>query len=116
MLTNPLMTQQLKRCQTITAALVLAGFGSAVAIYLTAVRAPDDPFAEFEKSKKFTSELARMGGKSAVVAHDLNKWFSGLWQGESLAYSVIVITIVVAAIYYFISTSMVYEQHDSSKE
>ncbi|HXE95892.1 MAG TPA: hypothetical protein VN642_05780 [Dongiaceae bacterium] len=99
-------TDPLKRCRIVTAAILLAGFGSAAAIYLTAGEAPVDPFAEFENSKKFAYELERMGGKAALAAHGLNKWFAGLWQGETLAYTVAVITIIIAAGYYFIATSL----------
>jgi hypothetical protein len=75
-------------------------FGSAAAIYLTAGEKPNDPFAEFEKSKRFAYELERMGGKAALIANDFNRCFAGLWQGESLAYTVTVITVVIAAGYY----------------
>jgi hypothetical protein len=102
-------TNALKRCKFITAAILLSGLGSALAIYLTAAEAPVDPFAEFEKSKKFAYELERMGGKAALAANDLNKWFAGLWQGETLAYTVAVITLVVAAGYYFIATGLAAE-------
>lgn len=97
------------RCYTVTAAILLVGFGSAAAIYLTAGEAPADPFAEFEKSKKFAYELERMGGKAALVANDVNRWFAGLWQGENLAFTVAVITMVIAGGYYFIATSLVAE-------
>jgi hypothetical protein len=96
----------MKRCRIVTAAILLAGFGSALAIHLTAGEAPVDPLAEFENSKKFAYELERMGGKAALAAHGLNKWFAGLWQGEALAYTVAVITLVIAAGYYFIATSL----------
>ena len=90
-------------------AIILVGFGSAVAIYLAAAEVPVDPFAEFEKSKKFAYELERMGGKAALVANDFNKWFAGLWHGESLSYTIAAITILIAAGYYFISTGLVAE-------
>jgi hypothetical protein len=106
----------LTRCRIVTAAILLVGFGSAVTIYLTAGEAPDDPFAEFEKSKKFAYELERMGGKAAIVANDFNKWFVGLWQGETLAYTVAVITIILAAGYYFIATSLDAEARRINKE
>ncbi len=105
-----------KRCYTTTAAILLTGFCSALIIYLTAGEAPNNPFAEFEKSKKFAYELERMGGKAALVANDLNKWFAGLWQGESLAYSVAVITILIAAGYYFVATSLETEAGRVRKE
>jgi predicted NBD/HSP70 family sugar kinase len=107
----PDATNQPSRCRKITAVILLVGLGSAATIYMTAASAPDDPFAEFEKSKKFTYELERMVGKAAIVANDLNRWFAGLWQGESLAYTVAVITVIVAAGYYFIATSLESEKN-----
>ncbi len=82
------------------------GFAGAIAVFLTAAEKSADPFAEFEKSKKFAYELERMGGKAALAAHDFNTWFTGLWQGESLAYTVAVLTILISAGYYFIATGL----------
>lgn len=110
------ITDPLKRCYIVTSAILLVGFGGAVAIYLTAAEAPVDPFAEFEKSKKFAYELERMGGKAAILANDFNKWFAGLWQGESLSYTVAVITIIIAAGYYFIATGLEAESRRIHKE
>ena len=104
------------RCRIVTTAILLAGFGGASIIYLTAREAPADPFTEFEKSKKFAYELERMGGKAALVANDFNKWFAGLWQGESLAYTIAVITIVIAAGYYFVATGLAAEAVRLPKE
>jgi hypothetical protein len=95
-----------RRCYLVTAAILLAGFGCSAIIYITAREAEYNPFAEFEKSKKFAYELERMGGKAALVANDFNKWFAGLWHGEALAYTVAVITMVIAAGYYFIATGL----------
>jgi len=105
----------LKRCHVITASILLAGSGSAAAIYLTAGEDPPNPFAEFEKSKKFVNQLERMGGKAALVANDFNTWFAGLWRGESLAYTVAVITVVIAAVYYFVSTGLAAEARSKNK-
>jgi len=110
------VTTPLTRCYAVTAAILLVGFGSAAAIYLTAGEAPVDPFAEFEKSKKFAYELERMGGKAALAANDFNTWFAGLWQGENLALTVAVITMVIAGGYYFIATSLEAEARRIDRE
>jgi hypothetical protein len=109
MKTNYGIKESLTLCHIVTAAILLVGFGSAAVIYLTAGEVPVDRFAEFEKSKKFAYELERMGGKAALAANDFNRWFAGLWQGESLAYTVLVITIITAAVYYFIATGLAAE-------
>lgn len=109
-------TDPSNRIYIITATILLTGFGSALVIYLTAGEAAPNPFAEFEKSKKFAHEVERMGGKAALVANDLNKWFTGLWEGESLAYTVAVITLLIAVSYYFIATGLDAEARGRSKE
>jgi hypothetical protein len=103
---------RLRRCRTAAAAILLAGWGGALAIYLTAGEAAVDPMAEFEQSKKFSYELERMGGKAALAANDLNKWFAGLWQGQTLAFTVGVITVIIAAAYCFIASGLAAEAHD----
>ena len=109
MKTNLRMKDPRRRCHIATVAILLVGFGCAAAIYLAAAEVSVDPFAEFEKSKKFAYELERMGGKAALAANYFNNWFAGLWQGETLAYTVAVITIVIAAGYYFIATGLAAE-------
>jgi hypothetical protein len=101
---NPV--NQMKRCYLVTAGILLAGLGAAMAIYLTAGEIPDNPFAEYENSKRFSHEVQRMGGKMALVANDLTAWFAGLWQGRQLAWTVACLTIVIAAGYYLIASDV----------
>jgi len=98
--------RHMKRCRITTAAILLAGLASAICIYFTAEELPENPLLEFENSKRFTHEVEIMGGKSALLANDLSKWFSGLWHGQQLAYTVAIITIIVAAGYYFIASGI----------
>jgi len=94
----------LTRCYLVTAGILLIGFGTAVAIYLTAGDIPDNPFAEYEQSKRFSHEVQRMGGKMALVANDASAWFAALWQGRQLACTVACITLVIALVYYVVAS------------
>ena len=96
----------MKRCNLVTAGILLSGLGTAVAIYLTAADAPDNPFAEYEQSKKFSYEVQRMGGKMALVANDMTSWFAELWHGRQLSYTVACITLVIAVGYYVIASGI----------
>ena len=86
------------RLKRIGVAILLAGWIGAAAIYATA---PDDdgdalgyefvdgvayPILAYE-SKKYRHDLERFGGKAAIMADDLNRWFAGLWVGKHLAYT-----------------------------
>jgi len=39
-----------------------------------------------QDSKVYRHDLERFGGKAAVFADDLNRWFVSLWSGKRLAY------------------------------
>jgi len=92
----------------IAAALVLAiGLGAALMVYLSATHGnaaatdyvivdgtayavqPDD-------SKRYLRDVEVYGGKAAVVAADVNRWFSGLWHGTQLAVTLAVLSVAVA--------------------
>ena len=96
----------LTRCYLGTAGILLSGFSACVAIYMTAVEPADNPFAEYEQSKRFAHEVQRMGGKMALVAHDASAWFAGLLQGRQLAGTVACLTLVIAVVYYVISSGI----------
>jgi hypothetical protein len=99
-------TNLLSRRHLITACILLVGFGGASAIYLNADTIPDNPLAEFEHSKKFTHSLEVNGGRFALAAHDLNDWFSGLWDGQSLAFTVSCITVIIALVVFFVESGL----------
>ena len=80
------------------AAILLAGWVGAAAIYATAPDERSDalgyefvdgvayPILAYE-SKSYRHDLERFGGKAAIMADDFNRWFSGLWIGKHLAYT-----------------------------
>ncbi len=95
------------RLYLIAAVILLAGFGGAAWIYLTAGNNSDGvlgyeaaggyvyPVAP-EDSKMYMHNLELYGGKVNVLANELMRWFDGLWQGKSLAYTVAVISIIIS--------------------
>jgi len=49
-------------------------------------------------SKAYNDQLARMGGRSAVFADQFNRWFSGLWRGQNLGLTIIVLGTILALV------------------
>jgi hypothetical protein len=49
-----------------------------------------------EDSRKYLHDMEMYGGKANVLTAELTRWFSGLWQGKSLAYTVAVISALLA--------------------
>ena len=80
------------------AAILLAGWVGAAAIYTGSSDENSDalgyefvdgvayPILAYE-SKSYRHDLERFGGKAAIMADDFNRWFSGLWIGKRLAYT-----------------------------
>ena len=91
----------------ISAVVLLAGLGSAVLIYVTAENGSDNavgyemagghvyPVAP-EDSKTYMHDLELYGGKANVLANDFLHWFSGLWHGTSLSFTIGCITILIS--------------------
>ncbi len=91
----------------IGAIILLVGLGGAALIYRTAA---DDsrrvtgyeivdgnayPMAP-EDSKMYIHDLEVFGGKSAVLADEFRRWFAGLWQGRSLAFTIACSTVLIS--------------------
>lgn len=93
-----------RRIKRITVLLLVFGFGSAIAIFLTArpvVVDPliGDPFA----SKRYVRELRVIGGKANVVAAEFMEWFADRWRGRNLAGTVAVLTVAVTLSFRFVA-------------
>lgn len=105
------------RLYLISTIILLVGLGSAILIYLSArndtegalgyevidgiaypVR-PDD-------SKMYVHDLELYGGKTILLADEFRRWFVGLWQGRSLAFTVAGITIVASSGVFFLANRL----------
>jgi len=96
-----------RKIKRITILILLIGLGGALAIYLTATPAGADPFGyDPMADKKYVRELRLYGGSANVLSAEFMEWFAGLWRGESLAFTIAVITIGVAWIFWFLATRL----------
>ena len=95
-------------CLHLLSALILVvGLSSALLIYRTAENHPRGALGYEEaggsvypvmpgESKKYLRDMELYGGKANVIADEMRRWFVGLWQGRSLAYTVACIAIVIS--------------------
>ncbi len=60
---------------------------------------PDD-------SKQYLRGLALYGGTANVLADEFRRLFAGLWQGESLAFTVFCITILVSSGVFYVANRL----------
>jgi hypothetical protein len=95
---------RLERIRSIIIAFLVTGLGSAVLIYRLADSAASTAIdLESEDSKKYLRELEYIGGKSNVIASEIRHWFTGLWHGKSLAFTVAWITVILAGAFWFLA-------------
>jgi len=91
------LTTPQTRLRLVAAALLVLGLGSALAIYLTAESAPGNPLGyEPEDTKRYVRDMEIYGGKVNLLASELRLWFTGLWHGRRLAFTVACVTFLVA--------------------
>jgi len=90
------------RLQFIGAIILLAGFAAALLIYVTA-RNDEDASLGLEDSKTYIYDLEKYGGKANVLIEELVRWFSGLWHGKSLAYTIACCSILISVGCFFVA-------------
>jgi hypothetical protein len=90
------LNERSTRLRLVSLAILVAGLlCSAVIFWHTS---PENPAGyDPEDSKQYLRQMELYGGKANVLAYDFREWFIGLWHGRSLALTVAVITVLVAA-------------------
>ena len=92
------------RLYIITAIILLVGLGSAILIYMKAGDASENILIyEFEHSNMYRHNLELYAGKWNVLADEFSRWFSALWHGRSLAFTVACITIFISLIIFYVA-------------
>ena len=90
-----------------SSAVLLAGIVSAVLIYVAAMNdsTGDSGYeviggfvypAGGGYTKKYVHDLQLYGGNAAMLGDQFTRWFSGLWHGTSLSYTVAVIAFLLS--------------------
>lgn len=96
------------RLKLFASGVLLAGLGSAVAIYLAAGDVAENALGEYapENSKMFLHDLELYGGKANLLANELMTWFDGLWHGKTLAYTVACIAVVISCGLFYVARQL----------
>jgi len=97
-------TSKAVRLRRLAAAVLAVGFAASIAIYLTARPEAENPLGyDPMQTKTYLHDLELYGGKANVLAAEFREWFTGLWQGRNLAFTLVVITVLVALTIRFIA-------------
>ena len=77
--------------------ILLVGLTSAVTVFFTAGTPPPTPWATPRTIPRSTAAPWRWyGGQANLVASDITDWITGLWHGRTLAYTLAVLTLLLA--------------------
>jgi hypothetical protein len=88
-------------------AILAIGLGSSILIYLTAKTMPLNPLGyDPLNTKKYLRQLEVCGGEMNVLAKEFMHWFDGLRHGKSLAFTVGIISVVLAFLIWFIGVHL----------
>jgi hypothetical protein len=81
------------------AAVLLGGLVTAALVYVFAIDDGDvDAAAEIEDTRMYQHNLEVIGGKFAVYLDEFDRWFASLWHGRTLAYTIAVLAVAIAAV------------------
>ncbi|MCE1204888.1 MAG: hypothetical protein LWW79_09825 [Holophagaceae bacterium] len=99
------LSARLARIRRLTALLLAAGLGAALAIYLAAApQAPNPLGYEPMNTKKYLRDLELYGGKVNVLATEFMGWWNDRWQGRNLATTVACLTVLAAGGFWRLAT------------
>jgi hypothetical protein len=103
-------------------AIVIIGIGSAVFLYATASPPPQPPLGYAFASKRYVRDLELYGGKINILAVEFRQWFASLWRGQHLAYTIAVLTVLLASLLWRLGShtashcNIPAEKHDASSD
>jgi hypothetical protein len=108
------------RLRAAALAILILGLLAALLLYLFARPGADGAVsyqivngqAFVQDNSREMQQLARLGGQSAVMAFQLSQWFDSLWHGQRFAYTLAVLSLVVAYACWHIASLMAEDAMD----
>jgi hypothetical protein len=110
--TGPTDPQRLTRAQVgfyaVGYVVLAAGSGGSFWAYRAAVadELGDALKAQARDTKGYQGQMEYLGGKANVLGSDISNWFTGLWHGRNLAYTLAVLTLVIALMCFYIAFAL----------
>ena len=96
------------RLYLLGAIILAAGWITGAVIFVTA--GGDEPGGDLAYGvgweRKYAFQLERMGGKAAVMGDELSQWFSSLWSGRRLGFTVAILFTVAACLCFLIARGL----------
>ena len=91
-----------RRLRVLTRTILAVGFGAALVVYVIARARPANPLGyDPLDTKQYVHDLQLYGGTANVLAAEFRDWFTGLWYGKNLAYTIAVLTVLAVLIVRF---------------
>lgn len=81
----------------------VGGLAAAAVIWWARAGEPVASAIPFDRTRAQEAQLERIGGKFAVMASHFDDWLGSLWYGRSLAVSIAVIALALAALAFWIA-------------
>jgi len=105
---GPGLTRIQVRIYALGYAILALGCGGSFWAYKVAVsdELGDSLMAQARDTKGYQGQMELLGGKANVLGNDLQDWFIGLWHGRNLAYTLAVITIVLALACFYVAFAL----------
>jgi hypothetical protein len=107
--------------------ILLVGLGSAALIYHIAGNDSDSVLGyeiidgsaypiRPEDSRMYLRNLQLYGGKTSILTDEVNRWFVGLWQGKSLAFTISYITLFVFFVVFYFANHFPFKDKNNNRE